>query len=180
MTIDLDHPSTLVSTKTTRIMKSEKRVECPKEGPVYAATRGGNVEDLRDMARMGKRFVQTTYLLINQKSKNKKEKRKDEKRKMVFFVVLSKRLTDVCACEKQSRVTAKFQIGHHVWLLCHSHVLVGVPPKQLEHRLDERWNRWPDLDLGACLVGFHGCIPFHGRGTTLTRHAMIPLSLHFC
>lgn len=57
MTIDLDHPSTLVSTKTTRIMKSEKRVECPKEGPVYAATRGGNVEDLRDMARMGKRFV---------------------------------------------------------------------------------------------------------------------------
>lgn len=61
MTIDLDHHSTLVSTKTTRIMKSEKRVECPKEGPVYAATRGGNVEDLRDMARMGKRFVQTTY-----------------------------------------------------------------------------------------------------------------------
>lgn len=57
MTIDLDHHSTLVSTKTTRIMKSEKRVECPKEGPVYAATRGGNVEDLRDMARMGKRFV---------------------------------------------------------------------------------------------------------------------------
>lgn len=56
MKIDLDH-STLVSTKTTRIMKSEKRVECPKEGPVYAATRGGNVEDLRDMARMGKRFV---------------------------------------------------------------------------------------------------------------------------
>lgn len=56
MAIDLDH-STLVSAKTTRIMKSEKRVECPTEGPVYAATRGGNVEDLRDMARMGKRFV---------------------------------------------------------------------------------------------------------------------------
>lgn len=57
MTIDLDHSTTLVSTKPTRIMKSEKRVECPTEGPVYAATRGGNVEDLRDMARMGKRFV---------------------------------------------------------------------------------------------------------------------------
>lgn len=55
---------------------------------------------------------------------------------------------------------------------------MGVPPEQLEHRLDERWNRWPDLDLGDCLVGFYGCIPFHGRGTTLTRHAMIPLSLH--
>lgn len=70
MTIDLDHHSTLVSTKTTRIMKSEKRVECPKEGPVYAATRGGNVEDLRDMARMGKRFVQTT-LLTHQPKKQK-------------------------------------------------------------------------------------------------------------
>lgn len=69
MTIDLDHPSTLVSTKTTRIMKLEKRVECPKEGPVYAATRGGNVEDLRDMARMGKRFVQTT--LTHQAKKQK-------------------------------------------------------------------------------------------------------------
>lgn len=72
-------------------------------------------------------------------------------------------------CEKQPGVTAKFQIGHHVWLLCHSHVLVGVPLEQLEHRLDERWNRWPDLDLGDCLVGFYGCIPFHGRGTTLTH-----------
>lgn len=92
MTIDLDHHSTLVSTKTTRIMKSEKRVECPKEGPVYAATRGGNVEDLRDMARMGKRFVQTTYLLINQESKNKK--RKDGKRNVLLFVVLSKRPSD--------------------------------------------------------------------------------------
>lgn len=73
MTIDLDHPSTLVSTKTTRIMKSEKRVECPKEGPVYAATRGGNVEDLRDMARMGKRFVQNTLTHhdINTKEKQK-------------------------------------------------------------------------------------------------------------
>lgn len=81
-------------------------------------------------------------------------------------------------CEKQPGITAKFQIGHHVWLLCHSHVLVGVPLEQLEHRLDERWNRWPDLDLGHCVVGFYGCIPFHGRGTTLTRHAMIPLSLH--
>lgn len=91
--------------------------------------------------------------------------------------LFSKRLTcDVC--EKQSRVTAKFQIGHHVWLLCHSHVLVGVPLEQLEHRLDEWWNRWPDLDLGHCVVGFHGCIPFHGRGTTLTRHAMILRSLH--
>lgn len=43
---------------------------------------------------------------------------------------------------------------------------MGVPLEQLEHRLDERWNRWPDLDLGHCVVGFHGCIPFHGRGTT--------------
>lgn len=93
MTIDLDHPSTLVSTKTTRIMKSEKRVECPKEGPVYAATRGGNVEDLRDMARMGKRFVQTTYLLINQKSKKAKIKNEKMKTKNVFFVLKSKRLT---------------------------------------------------------------------------------------
>lgn len=75
MTIDLDHPSTLVSTKTTRIMKSEKRVECPKEGPVYAATRGGNVEDLRDMARMGKRFV-TNYLLIMISTHKKREKKK--------------------------------------------------------------------------------------------------------
>lgn len=74
MTIDLDHPSTLVSTKTTRIMKSEKRVECPKEGPVYAATRGGNVEDLRDMARMGKRFVQTT--LTHQHTQKKEETKK--------------------------------------------------------------------------------------------------------
>lgn len=76
-------------------------------------------------------------------------------------------------CEKQSRIAAKFQIGHHVWLLCHSHVLVGVPLEQLEHRLDERWNRWPDLDLGACLVGFYGCIPFHGRGTTLTHDSAV-------
>lgn len=76
MAIDLDHHSTLVSTKTTRIMKSEKRVECPKEGPVYAATRGGNVEDLRDMARMGKRFV-TNYL----DSSTKKAKIKNEKMK---------------------------------------------------------------------------------------------------
>lgn len=82
MTIDLDHPSTLVSTKTTRIMKSEKRVECPKEGPVYAATRGGNVEDLRDMARMGKRFVQTT--LFHQPRKQK-ENRKDENAKCFLF-----------------------------------------------------------------------------------------------
>lgn len=72
MTIDLDHP-TLVSTKPTRIMKSEKRVECPKEGPVYAATRGGNVEDLRDMARMGKRFVQNT--LTHQPKKQETKKR---------------------------------------------------------------------------------------------------------
>lgn len=84
-----------------------------------------------------------------------------------WFVLKSKRLTDVRACEKQPGVTAKFQIGHHVWLLCHSHVLVGIPLEQLEHRLDERWNRWPDLDLGHCVVGFYGCIPFHGRGTTL-------------
>lgn len=69
-------------------------------------------------------------------------------------------------CEKQPGVAAKFQIGHHVWLLCHSHVLVGVPLEQLEHRLDERWNRRSDLDLGHCMVGFYGCIPFHGRGTT--------------
>lgn len=142
-------------------MKSEKRVECPKEGPVYAATRGGNVEDLRDMARMGKRFVQTT---LTHQPKKQKEKRKDEKRKCF---VLKK--TDV-RCEKQSRVTAKFQISHHVWLLCHSHVLVGVPPEQLEHRLDERWNRWSDLDVGHCVVGFYGCIPFHGRGTTFSLH----------
>lgn len=66
----------------------------------------------------------------------------------------------------QPGVTAKFQISHHVWLLCHSHVLVGVPLEQLEHRLDERWNRRSDLDLGHCVVGFYGCIPFHGRGTT--------------
>lgn len=76
MAIDLDHPSTLVSTKTTRIMKSEKRVECPKEGPVYAATRGGNVEDLRDMARMGKRFVQTTLNSSTKKAKKQKLKTK--------------------------------------------------------------------------------------------------------
>lgn len=88
MTIDLDHPSTLVSTKTTRIMKSEKRVECPKEGPVYAATRGGNVEDLRDMARMGKRFVQTTLNSSTKKAKIKNEK--DEKRKMVFLLFSQK------------------------------------------------------------------------------------------
>lgn len=75
MTIDLDHPSTLVSTKTTRIMKSEKRVECPKEGPVYAATRGGNVEDLRDMARMGKRFVQTTFTHQHTQKKEETKKR---------------------------------------------------------------------------------------------------------
>lgn len=89
MTIDLDHPSTLVSTKPTRIMKSEKRVECPKEGPVYAATRGGNVEDLRDMARMGKRFVQTT---LTHQSKNKKQK-KDEKmkNKKCFFLLFSQK-----------------------------------------------------------------------------------------
>lgn len=77
MTIDLNHPSTLVSTKPTRIMKSEKRVECPKEGPVYAATRGGNVEDLRDMARMGKRFVQTT--LTHHDINTKKKRKKNEK-----------------------------------------------------------------------------------------------------
>lgn len=46
---------------------------------------------------------------------------------------------------------------------------MGVPLEQLEHRLDERWNRWSDLDLGDCLVGLYGCIPFHGRGTTLTH-----------
>ncbi|EMF13409.1 amino acid transporter [Sphaerulina musiva SO2202] len=46
-------------------MKSEKRVECPKEGPVYAATRGGNVEDLRDMARMGKsQELQRNFKLV--------------------------------------------------------------------------------------------------------------------
>lgn len=97
MTIDLDHHSTLVSTKTTRIMKSEKRVECPKEGPVYAATRGGNVEDLRDMARMGKRFVQTQpHHDINTHTpiKRKKQQKKDENAKCLFFVVLSKTLTD--------------------------------------------------------------------------------------
>lgn len=86
--------------------------------------------------------------------------------------------TDVRACEKQPGIAAKFQISHHVWLLCHSHVLVGVPLEQLEHRLDERWNRWPDLDLGACLVGFYGCIPFHGRGTTLTHDSAF--LTHFC
>lgn len=89
MTIDLDHPSTLVSTKTTRIMKSEKRVECPTEGPVYAATRGGNVEDLRDMARMGKRFVQTTLTHQPKKAKIKNEKMKNANG------LFSKRLTDV-------------------------------------------------------------------------------------
>lgn len=83
MAIDLDHPSTLVSTKTTRIMKSEKRVECPTEGPVYAATRGGNVEDLRDMARMGKRFVQTT--LTHQPKKAKKQKLKTKTKNGGFF-----------------------------------------------------------------------------------------------
>lgn len=87
MTIDLDHPSTLVSTKTTSIMKSEKRVECPKEGPVYAATRGGNVEDLRDMARMGKRFVQTT-LTHQPKTKIKNEKMKMQN--VAFFCSLRK------------------------------------------------------------------------------------------
>lgn len=55
---------------------------------------------------------------------------------------------------------------------------MGVPLEQLEHRLDERWNRWSDLDLGHCLVGFYGCIPFHGRGTTFDSARMIPLSLH--
>lgn len=55
---------------------------------------------------------------------------------------------------------------------------MGVPLEQLEHRLDERWNRWPDLDLGDCVVGFYGCIPFHGRGTTLTHDsAFLTLTL---
>lgn len=59
-------------------------------------------------------------------------------------------------------------------------MLVGVPLEQLEHRLDEWWNRWSDLDLGHCVVGFYGCIPFHGRGTTFDSARMIPLSLHTC
>lgn len=120
MTIDLDHPSTLVSTKPTRIMKSEKRVECPKEGPVYAATRGGNVEDLRDMARMGKRFVQTTLTHQHtQESKNMNEKMKNKK--WFFFVVLSTRLTDV-RCENSQELQRNFKLvtmfGFSAILMC--------------------------------------------------------------
>lgn len=54
MTVSLG--TTLVST-----MKPEKKADGDHDGSVYRATRGGNAQDLRDMARMGKKYAQVKH-----------------------------------------------------------------------------------------------------------------------